>query len=134
MDQYERIYQRLEKLIPDLRDLKCGDYRESEAPGFMNLHMDVLSKTKDELMIALSHTFTQNGDAIPDPDMEIRVYLLDDWRKAEALTYQDQFGYRRVYHQEDGRTLVNPNAKRDLNAFLIQWLKNLEVQGHRLAG
>lgn len=86
VDQYDRLYTQIEGLIPDFRNLQPGNYRKSVSPGFMDLHLDVLKKTEDEMVISLSHTYKQNGDLVPDPDMEIRVYLIDGWRKAEALT------------------------------------------------
>jgi Uncharacterized protein conserved in bacteria len=69
--------------------------------------------------LALAHYFELAGDLVPDPDMQIWVY--PSTKMAEALTYQDQFGYREVY-PEPGK--VNVAAKRDLNNFLAQWLKN----------
>ncbi|MDP2954155.1 MAG: DUF1249 domain-containing protein, partial [Chloroflexota bacterium] len=95
----------------------------------MDLHLNVLSRTKNELRIALAHNYQQNGNTIADPDMEIRVYLIHDWRKAEALTYQDTYIYNEVY-PEPGK--VFPRLKKSLNAFLTQWLKNLKDQGHVL--
>jgi len=131
-DIHDKIFEQLEELIPGLTELEPGDYRKSESGGFMDLHLDVLDRTKKELRIALSHNYYQNGDTIADPDMEIRVYLIPDWKKAEALTFQDQWGYRVVYPEENGQTLVNVRAKKELNAFLTQWLKNLKDQGHVL--
>jgi len=133
MDKYELIYSRLEKLIPDLTELRPGDARKSTSPGFMDLNLDVLSKDAEEMRIALAHNYISEGDVIADPDMEIRVYLLPGWKRAEALTFQDSFGYREVYHEENGQALVNVRAKGELNGFLKQWLKNALDQGHRLA-
>ena len=129
MDIYDRLYGQLEELIPGLTELEPGDYRKSEAGGFMDLHLDVLGRTDTELRIALAHNYTQNGDTIPDPDMEIRVYLIPDWKKAEALTYQDQYRYDQVYPEPN---LVIPRLKKSLNSFLAQWLKNIKAQGHKL--
>ena len=128
-DIYDGIYEQLEELIPGLRDLQLGDYRKSTSRGFMDLHLDVVRRTKEELKIALAHNFGQSGDTIPDPDMEIRVYLMPDWKKAEALTYQDRYRYDAVY-PEPGKVI--PALKKSLNDFLTQWLKNLKVQGHIL--
>ena len=50
---------------------------------------------------------------------------------AEALTYQDCFGYREVY-PTPGQ--VDVRAKAELNRFLSQWLSNLLAQGHQLDG
>lgn len=130
-DVHGTIYNRLEKLIPDLRELEPGDARKSEVSGFMDLNLDVLSKNDKELRIALAHYFEQNGDLVPDPDMEIRVYLMDGWKKAEALTYQDQRRYNEVY-PEPGKMV--PALKKSLNDFLAQWLKNCIDQGHNLSG
>ncbi len=128
-DQYDALYEQLEELIPGLRELKPGDYRKSESAGFMDLHLDVLTRTEEELKIAIGHSYRQGGDTIPDPDMEIRIYLIEGWRKAEALNYQDRFRFDMVY-PEPGK--VNPRMKRSLNAFLKQWLTNLKNQGHKL--
>ena len=128
-DRYDRLYEQLEELIPSLTDLKLGDYRKSEAPGFMDLHLDVVRRSKEELVIALAHNYRQSGDTIPDPDMTIRVYLIDGWRTAEALTYQDLYRFDMVYPEPN---LVRPKIKKSLNSFLTQWLKNLKNQGHRL--
>jgi len=77
----------------------------------------------------LSHLYEQHGDLVPDPDMEIRVYLDDDWPRAEALTYQDTYGYQEVYPEPDK---VVPELKKDLNVFLASWLQNCINQGHDL--
>ena len=45
-------------------------------------------------MWSLAHYYKQGGDLIPDPDMEIKVF--PEFEMAEALTYQDSFGYRKV--------------------------------------
>ena len=129
LDIYDKNYSQLIELCPDLRELKHGDYRKSVSGGFMDLHLDVLSRTEKELRIALSHNYRQNGDTIADPDMEIRVYLIPGWEKAEALTYQDSLRYDEVYPEPN---LVNLRVKKSLNAFLTQWLKNLKDQGHSL--
>jgi len=129
-DQYDRLYAQLTELIPDLTELKPGDHRKSTAPGFMDLGLAVLTRSKEEMRIALSHYYKQNGDMIADPDMEIRVYLIEGWNKVEALTYQDARRYDMVY-PEPGK--INLGMKKSLNDFLAQWLTNLKNQGHSLA-
>ena len=128
-DIYDTIYELLEMLIPDLHSLKPADARVSRSENFMDLHLDVLSRTDTELRIALHHSFELNGDLVPDPDMTVRIYLLEGWKKAEALSYQDQFCYREVYPAPN---LVNVQAKKELNQFLVRWLKNCVDQGHSL--
>lgn len=128
-DRFERLYAQLTELIPDLTELKPGDHRKSKARGFMDLSLDVLTRSKEKMRIALAHNYEQNGDLIPDPDMEIRVYLIDDCKKAEALTYQDSRRYDAVYPQP-GK--VHPRLRKSLNNFLKIWLTNLKIQGHSL--
>ena len=130
IDNYDQIYEQLIELIPGLTELKPGDHRKSTVKGFMDLHLDILERTEEELKIALAHNYRQGGDTIPDPDMMIRVYTIPGWEKAEALAYQDATRYDEVY-PEPG--LVNPRMKKSLNDFLTQWLKNLKVQGHILS-
>ena len=130
-DQFDGLYEQLEQLIPGLRGLKAGDARKSKSAGFMDLNLDVLAKSKGELRIALSHYYKHpSGDMIADPDVEIRVYLIPDWEKAEALTYQDARRYDMVYPTPE---TVNLTLKKSLNDFLKQWLTNLKNQGHKLS-
>ena len=113
---YERIYKRLETLgVPQVEE-----YKKRESEGFMPLHIDRLGKWT----WAISHTYTQNGDVIPDPDMEVRIY--QDAKMAEAMTYQDAYGFRAVYPEPEK---VDIRAKKELNDFLEHWLGNLVKQG-----
>lgn len=126
---YELIYRKLNKLIPGLEDLKAGESRKSSAgEGFMDLHLDVLDKTDDYIIIALSHYYTQNGDMIADPDMEIKIFNKNRGM-AEALTYQDSRCYQRVY--PDAYHVI-PKLKKSLNNFLNRWLRNCLQQKHFL--
>ena len=95
----------------------------------MDLNLDVLRRGPTKTIIALSHYYKHpSGDMIADPDMVLAVY--SDKAMAEALSYQDSFGYQEVYSQ--GGAMVDVRAKRELNQFLMQWLSNLIVQGHRI--
>jgi hypothetical protein len=131
MQPHRAIYEKLLQIIPDLpTHIAQGKYYgESKSEGFMDLHFDYAGKDeKGNPIIALSHYFEQNGDMVPDPDMEIRIVL--EAKMAEALSFQNQFIYQRVYEQSDGRTHVHPKLKRDLNEFLDSWLTNIIDQGH----
>ena len=126
MNTKEEIYKRLVRVVPNLYFIK--ESGKSEAPGFMNFNLDILQRKGDVLRIAISHYYKhQSGDMIPDPDMEILVN-----RKAgtaEALTYQDTYGYQEVY-SEDGA--CNKHLQCSLNEFLLMWLSNLYEQGHKI--
>lgn len=125
-DLHNRICKKLLDVVPDL--LTIREHGKSKVPGLMDLNFDVLHRTSSKIVIALSHYYKHpSGDMIADPDMEIAVY--PDREAAEALTYQDSFGYRVVYHEGNR---VDVRAKRELNSFLNTWLGNLIVQGHRI--
>ena len=117
-------YSKLEQLLGELTALP--DYMKGKADGFMDLHVDRLREENEAIVIALAHHFSMNGDQVPDPDMEVRILLKE--KQAEALTYQDQFAYRQVYHNGQ---LTSTELKQELNKFLNSWLNNLLEQGHK---
>jgi uncharacterized protein YqiB (DUF1249 family) len=124
---YQRIYEKLEQLVGDMKEIP--EARKSEVAGFMDLNLDRLHANDGATVLALSHYYKHpSGDMIPDPDMEIRVKPAE--RTAEALTYQDAYRYQFVY-AGDGNC-VSGRLKQDLNEFLDQWLSNCLAQGHRL--
>lgn len=126
-DIYARIFQKLKKVVPELMTIEeCG---KSIVPNFMDLNLDVLHKRSNRIVIALSHYYKHpSGDRIPDPDIELEVY--PKLEIAEALSYQDSFCYRTIYSDDKGTEDIK--AKRELNAFLDQWLSNLIEQGHHI--
>lgn len=120
---YETIYKRLEKLgVIKLFNSNVASAK-SKSGGFMDLNYDRIARD----VIALSHYYRdeRSGDMIADPDMAIRI--IPDAKMAEALTYQDSFGFKVVYVGDK----VNAALKKDLNSFLAYWLLNAKKQGHR---
>jgi gas vesicle protein len=137
LQPYSTIYKKLLQVIPDLikhleEGTTSGKSVKDPKGGLMDLHFDYLGKDKKgNYLIALSHYFKQNGDLVPDPDMQIRI--LPEMEVAEAMTYQDQFGHQEVYpDQGDGKEYVNLRRKKELNKFLSQWLSNIIRQGHKI--
>ena len=125
---YNDIYQRLMVVVPDLLTIKS--HGKSEVEGLMALNLDVLQRTPEKLIIAMSHYYKHpSGDMIPDPDMIIAVY--SGKNVAEALTYQDTYIYTEVY-AEDGSVI--DTERRSLNDFLHMWLGNLIEQKHVIKG
>lgn len=129
MKQFETIFKKISSLVPNLQGLEPGQALKLKSEGFMDLSIDILSKEPDKMVIAMAHNYIQNGDVVPDPDMEVAIY--PKLKMAEALSYQDSFGYKQVY-PEPG--FVYPQVKRELNQFLNQWLNNIKMQGHRIQG
>ena len=79
------------------------------------------------VVLSLAHYYEQNGDLVPDPEMEVMVDFAN--RTVEALSISQATGrHARVY---EGTTL-NLREKREQNAFLGMWLLNLRRQGYRL--
>ena len=123
----ELNYRTFAKLFPEIAS---GEYRylrmeAGEAGGgMMPLHLEWI----DTDVVAVSHTYTQNGDLMRDPEMTFRM----DREKGtlEPLTFQ-QDGSIQIYQEvypEPGRWI--PKLSRDLSAFAQQWLKNISQQGY----
>jgi uncharacterized protein YqiB (DUF1249 family) len=119
MDHAQEIYDRLLHVIPNLRNI--GSYAKLSAPGFMDLHIDILNKNGNVWRIALAHNYKSGGDIIPDPDMEVTVDFATE--TAQAETYQDTYVYREANDER---------SRKQLNEFLILWLNNLIEQGHKI--
>lgn len=126
-DVYARLFHKLRDVVPSL--LTIEESGKSKVEGFMDLNLDVIHKRSSRIIIALSHYYRHpSGDMIADPDMEIAVYPTKEM--AEALAYQDCYSYRRVYGDDNATEDIK--AKKELNAFLDQWLSNLIEQGHSI--
>lgn len=136
MQPYSGIYTKLMKVIPDLiKYIGEGKYHGKSVKdpkgGLMDLSYDYVDKDKNgNYIIALSHHYEQNGDLVPDPDMQIRIF--PDQEVAEAMTFQDYRSYQEVYPVKDGKEYVNTRLKKDLNQFLSQWLSNIIQQRHKI--
>jgi hypothetical protein len=73
--------------------------------------------------ISVAHYFEQEGDLVPDPEVEIR----DDGWPIE-LSQRDFYTQVTLY-QSDGAMLFAPQSKRDVLAFLNgTWAPNLRAQ------
>jgi hypothetical protein len=124
---YHTMYKKLIQIVPP-ELWHEGASGKSKSGGFMDLNYDYLFHDGKGHVIALSHYFEQEGDLIADPDMQIRIYP-PPFEGVEALTFQDQWGYREVYPDP---THVDVKAKKDLNKFLNFWLTNLINQKHKI--
>jgi uncharacterized protein YqiB (DUF1249 family) len=105
---YEMIFARLQQIgILDENGMMQADYMKFKSPGLMDLNVDKLT----ENTIALAHNGIQNGDAMADPDVEVRIY--PDLKAAEALTFQnDYLGIFQEVYPEPGK--FYPKLKKSL--------------------
>jgi hypothetical protein len=129
---YHRNFKKLEKIFGDLTELKGKEYLKLKANNYMALSFDILGHTEKGFILSMAHNYEQNGDLIPDPDMEIQIDL--EKKTAEALTFQNSLIYSRVYEYNDkGEKIgVRTKLKKDLNGFLEMWTKNIIQQGHKI--
>lgn len=132
-DVFHRNYTRLEKIFGcDLSTVKRKQYLKLTAKPYMDLHVDILSRTETSFVLSMAHNYQQNGDAVPDPDMEIEIDLEN--KTAEALTFQNSLIYSVVYDFDihGVKIRVRPAVKKSLNSFLEMWTKNIIEQGHKI--
>ncbi len=131
---YTRNFNRLVKLgiINSYGELQFKSAKKLKSGAFMDLNLDELEKEQDgNYTIAMAHNFEQNGDIMADPDMMIRVIPV--MQSIEALSYQlDSMGIYQVVYPKPN--MVNPKAKKELNAYLEKWLINLIEKGFKLNG
>ncbi len=122
-----RIYEKLLRVAPDLREAK--GYAKSKVDGLMDLNLDVLERSQGYMRIALSHYWLHPcGDMVPDPDIEVAVFLDDSL--AEALSFQDAFGYETAC--PDSAKPPIRKVHNEINEYLEHWLNRLAKQGHVL--
>lgn len=120
---YETVFDRLDRLTGGIIEfIRTEQSRKMHSSGFMDLTIESFGNSR----ISLTHYYKQNGDLVPDPDMEILIH--SDIRMAEALSYQDSFGYQTVY-LDSTRQQFYPKRKNELNRFLNTWLITLKKNG-----
>lgn len=128
-DRFSMNFKRLLQIAPDLIErLERGEevYGKSIKTGYDDFSIELIFTDKTGYYLALAHYYKQNGDLVPDPDMQI---LVDpEMEVIQALAFQNARYYREVYNDIYDRKLVNPKEKKAQNAFLEDWLKNLIAQ------
>ncbi len=127
---YQTIFKELSKII-NIETLKQLEHLKFKSSGFMDLNFDFLRvDNQNRYVIAISHYYKQNGDMIPDPDMEIRIDYSWSPPTCEALTFQDTNLYQEIYPIVDNVEMVNPIWKKSLNNFLLYWIKKIQRQNY----
>lgn len=125
MALYESNYLRLLHLIPELPRLD-GYYR-SRVAGDCDLHVEILERSRYTITLSLSYFFTEHGERVADPDMQVRVYL--DGRMAESRGFSGD--HRHIALRRLCRAHRHELNKRwHRNVVLNKWLEFLLHQGH----
>lgn len=90
-----------------------------DQPGYERL---VIERHGD--LISVAHYYEQNGDLVPDPDVELHY---PTWVPT-AIT-QAFGGYRPKFLERDGQTYVDTRFHKEVSAFLVLWARNIRAQG-----
>jgi hypothetical protein len=109
----------------------AGGHIHFIAPGFMDLVIEDLCYNDDmgNKVFSVSHYGKQNGDLMADPDMEIAVDEKE--KRIIPRTFRnDYLGImQEVFCVVDGQKCYRRRLMVDLDCFLWEWSKNLEMQG-----
>lgn len=135
---YHQNFKRLLKLAPGLiekletTNFSKGEdlYGKSKVTGYQDWSLQVLQKIGENFYIAIAHYREQNGDLIPDPDMQLRLNLKNEM--VEALEFQNAVIYKKVYDDSYKRKKVDLREQKNQNTFLSSWLLNLKRYGHKI--
>lgn len=119
--QAEAIFRKLTEGMR-LHDSKIID----DSDVFMKVHLEVIGRKGNSLVISIAHYYEQNGDLVCDPD----VTFLTNGSGVYPLTFE-QGG---VIYQEaaviedDGRVRFNQSLQQSITTFCNDWMKNIEAQ------
>ena len=130
----------LKKIIAELGGLAelRKDYAKIMNEGWMPLTLEVIGTAdlpgiEPWPLLAVSHTYEQEGDLMRDPEVIFMVRPAADG-SVDTLTpmsyRQDGLGICRECYWKDGeKTMVNAREAADLKSFCRDWDKNLGAQG-----
>ncbi len=136
MDLYENSYIRIRKLIPQLDNLQqlpaAEVYAVSRVAGCMDLHLQILEKTKFTTTFILTYYFPDPNmpgkGVVSEPQLKCRAY--HDAGLVEVLTGHLHHGKQRYEHFPANARKV----KWRLNRLLYKWLGFSLYLGHAFSG
>ncbi|WP_457628457.1 DUF6908 domain-containing protein [Persephonella sp.] len=117
MDIYKTLYEKMEQA--GILQVIEKQWVKFEAPGMLDLNVELLYGEKSLHKISMAHYFEENGDLVPDPDMVIAINTEE--KTAEPLSFQNKF----IYQEAN-----NPLLKKELAEFLNMWLNNILASGY----
>lgn len=102
---------------------QLGGHLRLTMPGMLPLVIETLP----DQMVSVAHYYTQNGDAMRDPEV---VFYTGWYEWAPIEITQDPTGnYRHVCKPEGPDAWVLPAEQADLASFVRVWAKNIREQG-----
>src|SRR5581483_11698463 len=84
-------------------------------------------------LVSVAHYFTQNGDAMRDPDMTFEV--MTDYGEVFwfPIAFRQDGGIpvdqTAIFRDDAGRLMQNTKLVKSLGTFMRQWDRNLKAQG-----
>ena len=75
-------------------------------------------------LISVAHYYEQNGDLIPDPDVELHYPTWTPTAITQALGNR-----REKFIERDGKIFVDTLFHRQVSFFLALWARNIQAQG-----
>jgi uncharacterized protein len=129
MTLYESNYIRLAGLVPQLRTVDGAHV--SSVAGDCALHLAVDERSRYTTTLRLTYVFEDDGVALADPDLQIRVY--HDARLAEVQSCAR-------WHRHSMLEAIRSQLARELgdrwlrNVMLNKWLDYCVERGHSFPG
>ncbi len=79
--------------------------------------------------ITVTHYFEQNGDLVPDPDVEFVDLGGDDWLPVAIQHSTGRYCVTAKQAEGTDNWLISNRAMADLKSFVRMWARNLLAQG-----
>jgi len=121
----------IEKIV-EARDMltqfRSGDFHLR----IENLPYQPLAIQRNGNSVCVTHYFVQNGDLIPDPDMEFLIGADGNWYPV-AIQYSNG-AYFRARWSDDGKQYVDRRQVMSQTSFANMWARNIKAQGFIRAG
>ena len=125
MDLHENNYLRFRRLVADLDAI--SDKAVSVVPGCLDLHLQIVERSKFTTTVRISYYFSENQQIIAEPDLKLRIY--HDARLVEVLAGHLKHGRQRLDHLP----ATALKLKWRLNRFLYKWLGYCLHLGHEFS-
>ena len=90
-----------------------------DMPGYQRLVIE-----RHGELISVAHYFEQNGDLVPDPEVELHYPTWTPTAITQAIGYR-----REKFIERDGKTFVDTRFHREVSSFLAMWARNIQAQG-----
>ena len=125
MSLYESNYVRLGWLVSDLSGL--DNAMVSTPADDLPLYLDLLDESRYTTTVRLTYMFDEQGQAVPDPDLRVRLY--HDARMAEAMDCT-RHHLHAALRRFDSEPATELSRRWTRNVMLNKWLEYCADKGH----